>query len=109
MRARHHAETSEAYQAFSGPHTSLIMSQRGRQFFEQYVREQLLHPVLRGLGLQSHVHNLLHEARSAGITKAAIEEEVGPILQALWVAKNKAEMPDLFPFKDRDADGSAKV
>lgn len=81
------------------------MSKRGRNFFDNYVRAQFTHPVLRGLGMQSHVHNLIHEARAAGISKGEIEQEVGPILQALWVAK----MPDLFGLKDNDADGSAKV
>ena len=59
------------------------MSQRGRNFFDRYVREMLRHPMLAGLGLQSHVHNLLSEARDAQLSRAEIEDEVGPLIEAL--------------------------
>jgi hypothetical protein len=59
------------------------MSERGRNLFDRYVREMLRHPVLAGLGLQSHIHNLLADARDSKISRGEIEEEVGPLMQAL--------------------------
>lgn len=82
------------------------MSIRGRNLFNKYVREQLSYPVLRGLGVQSHVHNLLYEARAVGIPPAEIEEEVGPLLSAVWVAKTRQEAPELAPPTDPEEKGS---
>jgi hypothetical protein len=59
------------------------MSQRGRNLFDRYVREMLRHPMLAGFGVQSHVYNLLSEARDAQISRAEIEDEAGPLIQAL--------------------------
>lgn len=75
------------------------MSQRGRDLFEKYVREQFNHAVLRGLGVQSHVHNLLYEAKTAGISAAEIEEDVGPLVHALWLAQSQVQILDDFPQK----------
>lgn len=67
------------------------MSQRGRDLFERYVREMLRHPMLAGFGVQSHVHNLLSEARDVRISRAEIEDETGPLLQALTNEMHREE------------------
>jgi hypothetical protein len=81
------------------------MSQRGRALFDSYVRGQLKHPVLGGISIQSHVHNLLYEARRAGISAAELEEEVGPLMQALSLARTRDEMEGFLPPDRKDKDG----
>jgi hypothetical protein len=80
------------------------MSQRGRKLFDKYVREVLKHPTLAGIGIQSHVHNLLHEAKSARIPISEIEEEVGPLVQAVSAAKFQDEVNQLYPLDQKDND-----
>lgn len=80
------------------------VSQRGRNLFDKYVREMLRHPMLTGLSLQSHVHNLLSEARDAEIGRGEMEEEVGPLMQALSSEKARQEIGDMPP-DQKDKDG----
>lgn len=83
------------------------MSQRGRNVFDRYVREMLKHPMLAGLGLQSHVHNLLSEARDARISRAEIEDETGPLMQALANEMGSDGTGRQFSSNREDKDGPA--
>lgn len=63
------------------------MSLRGRDVFDAYVARHLNQPGMAGIGIGSHVFNLISSAGSARIAIEEITEEVGPIARALQGAR----------------------
>ncbi|YBV97115.1 hypothetical protein M1D80_09525 [Phyllobacteriaceae bacterium JZ32] len=65
------------------------MSLRGRRLFELYVANYLNHPLLAGVGLDSHAFALAGQARAQAIPMHEVTDEVGPLLTALAAAVKK--------------------
>ena len=65
------------------------MSARGRKFFDGYVSASLNDPLLKDLGVVTHVFNLTSGARAQQISPSEMVEEVGPLADALVARKRK--------------------
>ena len=63
------------------------MSPRGRELFDTYVANQLNHPDMAAVSMNSHVFNLTSAAGAAHIPPSEMTEEVGPLAPALMAAR----------------------
>jgi branched-subunit amino acid aminotransferase/4-amino-4-deoxychorismate lyase len=68
------------------------MSDRGWRLYVGYVDRQLLDPTHAALNPKDHAERLVAQAHAAGIPILEITEEVGPVADALAVARNLARM-----------------
>lgn len=62
------------------------MSERGRELFDKFIEQRLIHPQLRDAPLETHLSDLLDMAGARDVAWTEIVEEVGEITDALTAA-----------------------